>query len=120
MSIHSSLDIAGCRATTLISLIQQILIDIINFLCARLGIMIYPTDFIRYPNKFGKNVRNIKISTIGLEISERKSKKKMQSEKVNHSIVAATDESILIRYLNNSTVHGFRYLTDPTIRRTER
>lgn len=91
-----------------------------NFLCARLGIMIYPTDFIRYPNKFGKNVRNIKISTIGLEISERKSKRKMQSEKVNHSIVAATDESILIRYLNNSTVHGFRYLTDPTIRRTER
>lgn len=84
--------------------------------------MIYPADFICYPNerKYNKNLRNIRISTIGLDVPQNSLKKKVETVTVSHSNEAATDESIFIRYLNNSTVHGFRYLNDPTIRRTER
>lgn len=84
--------------------------------------MIYPTDFIYYPNqwKYNKNLRNIKISTIGLDVPQNSLKNKVQTQIVSHSNGAASDESIFIRYLNNSTLHGFRYLNDPTIRRTER
>lgn len=84
--------------------------------------MIYPTDFIQYPNKskFDDNTRNIRISTISCGISQKQLQKKIQTAKVNSSNVIDSGDSILIRYLNNSTVHGFRYLNDPTIRRTER
>ncbi len=80
--------------------------------------MIYPTDFNHYPNewKLGENVKKISIATIRLGVNQKTLKKKVKLKKVSH----ASDESILIRYLNNSTVHGFRYLTDPAIRRTER
>lgn len=84
--------------------------------------MIYPTDFIQYPNKreCDDNTGNIRISTISCRPSQNKLKKKFQTTKFNPSNVVASDDSIFIRYLNNSTVHGFRYLNDPTIRRTER
>lgn len=84
--------------------------------------MIYPTDFVHHQNqqKRSKNVRNFRISTINLDINQQNSKKKDQTNKMVNSSVSPSEESILIRYLNNSTVHGFRYLTDPTIHRTER
>lgn len=80
--------------------------------------MLYPTDFNRYPNKWklNENVRNINIATIGLQAPRKKSKLEVKLEKVDLD----SNESIFVRYLNNSTVHGFRYLTDPAIRRSER
>lgn len=79
--------------------------------------MIYPTDFVRNPKKldFGVNQggKGKEVFTIRLGVSQPELVKTLQTDK-------DVDESVLIRYLNNSTVHGFRYLTDPTIRRTER
>lgn len=82
--------------------------------------MIYPSDFTYYSHK-SKFMKNIKrISTIGLDDPHKNIEKEIQPKKVYHSDLVVSDEPIWIRYLNNSTVHGFRYLTDPTIRGTER
>lgn len=83
--------------------------------------MIYESDFNNHPKNwnFTKNVKNSRISTIQID-PYNNLKKIVQLKNVYHSSLIATDEPIWIRYLNNSTVHGFRYLTDPKIRHTER
>lgn len=82
--------------------------------------MIYPSDFNYYPKKpkVKENLKNIKVSVLGLVVSEKKLKNKIKTR--NESKSVALDEPIWIRYCNNSTVHGFRYLTDPDIRFSER
>lgn len=128
---NHSIELCVAGVNINITLIQPALQqrNIINLLCVScvhlhrtFKTMIYPTDFIYYPNKrkFSRNVRNIRISTVGRDIQQSNLKKKVHTEKVSQLNGSASDESIFIRYLNNSTVHGFRYLIDPTIRRTER
>lgn len=83
--------------------------------------MIYPSEFNHYQSKskFSEYGKSFRISKIGLHISKSNLKKKLHTKKILHS-TSNSEEPIWIRYFNNSTVHGFRYLTDPKIHRTER
>lgn len=83
--------------------------------------MIYPTDF-TYNYNFNKPNSNVKKpNNYSVSISHiPDSGFKDNSRKIYPTTPLESDESIWKRYCNNSTVHGFRYLTDPKIQCTER
>ncbi len=84
--------------------------------------MIYPTDFNYNFNKSdgmsdGKKLHSLSVSHIP---NNRFNNDKSRKLKDYPKILLDPDESTWIRYCNNTTVHGLRYLTDRKIQYTER
>lgn len=80
-----------------------------------------------YPSDFKLNLDESDVITHGkstfvslIKNPQNNVKDKIQTKEVHHSNVIIPVESIWVRYCNNSTVHGIRYLTNTEIHYTER
>lgn len=82
--------------------------------------MIYPSDFNYHFGKSDMIAHGKSTSVSPINKQQNNFKDKIGKEKLHHPNILVPNESIWVRYCNNSTVHGLRYLTDPEIHYTER